>query len=595
MTNPLPLIELKDFSFQYRAQSEPTLKNLNLRINEGERILITGPSGCGKSTLAHVINGIIPHRFPGVFSGEARVCGFDITNDSHPSLTELSRRVGTVLQDPDGQFIGITVAEDIAFSLENQQVPPTKMHEQVRAAANLVGIADKLDSSPQQLSGGQKQRVSLAGVLVEEDLQVLLCDEPLASLDPKSSSHTLDLLDSLYERTGKTLLIVEHRIEEVLNHHIDRVILMSQGRIIADLPPAELLASSLLEDNGIRSPLYVSALKYAKINPAEVKGLENLEKIELTKQQKTQLVEWAAKVPPRTPNPQGELLRVDNLNFRYPQSDPHAPLPRLVVEDVSFSIQKGQILSLCGNNGAGKSTLAKLLCGFEKPSSGEITLNGQEISTWPIARRAKDIGFVLQNPNQMISKPTVFAEVALALQSENISPEELQETVSSTLRVCGLYPYRNWPISALSFGQKKRVTIASIMVRKPKLLILDEPTAGQDWAHYTEIMQFLQKLNELGTSILLITHDMHLALEYTTSTLVLSGSKLIAYRPCSQVLTDSDLCEKAGLKTTSLFTLAEKCGFAEPSVFVDSFLAYDLANRPQNLLERISQGEANGN
>lgn len=591
-----PIIEFKDFSFQYAAQSAPSLKNLNLAIYPGEKVLITGASGCGKSTLVHLINGVIPHRYKGTSTGSLQVCGYEIkstTVSDYPKLNELSKRVGTVIQDPDGQFLGITVAEDIAFSLENQQIPIPEMHKRVLEAASLVKVEDKLEYSPQDLSGGQKQRVSIAGVMVENQLEILLCDEPLASLDPRSSAHTLELIDQLHEQTNKTVVIVEHRVEDVIHRHVDRVIVMSQGEIVSNTSTVKTLERPILEEYGVRSPLYICALRYANVELEKCQNLDSISELQLPSQEAEKVVRWNESVnasrQDKTQTDPAPLLEVTDLSFTYPSFDSESKPNPVVVDKVSFSVNHGEIISICGNNGAGKSTLAKLLCGFENPTSGSIKLGGEDITSWTIARRAKKIGFVLQNPNQMISKPTVSEEVSLALLAQGENQAECKEKVQHTIRICGLYPMRNWPIFALSYGQKKRVTIASIMVQQPDLLIIDEPTAGQDWAHYTEIMEFIRQLNQQNMAIMLITHDMHLALEYTQRTLVLSGAKVLTYTPCAQVLTDPEICEQAAIKTTSLYELANKVRLPQAADFVNNFLIEDRENRPHNLLSRVQR------
>lgn len=257
-----PVISFEDFSFQYRAQKKPTLTGINLNIYPGEKVLIAGPSGSGKSTLAGCINGLNPFSNPGESTGKLIVDGVDAMQSS---IFELSAHVGTVLQDPDGQFIGLTVGEDIAFALENSCTPQDKMHEITKHAAELVGIEHHLDYAPHELSGGQKQRVSLAGVMVDE-VKILLFDEPLANLDPAAGKQAIELIDEIQKKTGTTVLIIEHRLEDVLWRNVDRIVLVNEGTILADMTPDELLSTNLLRDNGIREPLYITAMRYAGID-----------------------------------------------------------------------------------------------------------------------------------------------------------------------------------------------------------------------------------------------------------------------------------------------------------------------------------------
>lgn len=560
-----PVISFKDFSFQYRAQKKPTLTGIDLDIYPGEKVLIAGPSGSGKSTLAGCINGLNPFSNPGESTGSLMVDGVDAM---HSSIFELSAHVGTVLQDPDGQFIGLTVGEDIAFALENSCIPQDKMHEITKHAAELVGIEHHLDYAPHELSGGQKQRVSLAGVMVDE-VKILLFDEPLANLDPAAGKQAIELIDEIQKKTDTTVLIIEHRLEDVLWRNVDRIVLVNEGTILADLTPDELLSTSLLADNGIREPLYVTAMRYAGIDITKEKKPAHADSVVLDESDQEKLRNWVSAQPFSQKEPEGEpLLEVKNVSFGYNKG-------QQTLKNVSLSVRKGEMVSIVGRNGAGKSTFSKLVCGFEDPNQGEIFFEGQDLLKENIRSRAKKIGYVMQNPNQMISKTMIYDEVALGLQKSGKSEEEIRKKVEDTLKICGLYPFRNWPVSALSFGQKKRVTIASVLVQDPKLIILDEPTAGQDFKHYTEIMEFLRGLNEQGVTVIMITHDMHLMLEYTPRALVFSDGQMIADCRASQVLCDPELVARAALKETSLFTLANRCGITPPESFVERFIQED--------------------
>lgn len=565
MAERKPIISFRNFSFQYRAQKRPTLTDIDLEIYPGERVLIAGPSGSGKSTLAGCINGLNPFSNPGACTGTLTVDGVDAP---HSSLFELSAHVGTVLQDPDGQFIGLTVGEDIAFALENSCTPQDEMHAITRHAAELVGIENHLGYAPHELSGGQKQRVSLAGVMVDQ-VRILLFDEPLANLDPATGKQAIELIDEIQKKTDTTVLIIEHRLEDVLWRNVDRIVLVNGGTILADLRPDELLSGSLLAENGIREPLYVTALRYAGVDITPDKHPAHVDSLVLDDTDTRKLRDWFTARPRPAAQPEREpLLEVKGLSFGYQKG-------QQTLRDVSFSIGKGEMVSIVGRNGAGKSTLSKLICGFETPDAGEIFLNGKPLAEENIRRRAQHIGYVMQNPNQMISKTMIYEEVALGLQRSGLTEEQIREKVEATLRVCGLYPFRNWPISALSFGQKKRVTIASVLVLDPELILLDEPTAGQDFRHYTDIMEFLRGLNARGVTVVMITHDMHLMLEYTRRALVFCDGRLIADRTAAAVLCDPALVEQAALKETSLYTLANRCGIAPAQEFVERFIEQD--------------------
>ena len=562
------MIEFKDFSFQYKSQKKPTLHHINLEIKEGEKVLIVGPSGSGKSTLGHCINGLIPFAYPGKKEGKL----FIEENDSEKlDIFSSSKLVGTVMQDADSQFVGLNVGEDIAFSLENNAVDTDKMHEIVKKVANLVGMGEFLEQSPLELSGGQKQDVCMAGVMVDE-APILLFDEPLANLDPATGKLVIELIDKINKTQNKTIIIIEHRLEDVLHRPVDRIVLVNNGEILADCKPEELFATTLLEDNGIRLPLYVQAMKYADVDLSKVKNLADDTDYDL-QDQKEKLVHWYNTNKTDVKKIESApLLTIKDLCFSYDGVKP-------ILDHVSLDVHQGEMISVVGKNGAGKSTLCKCICAFEKADAGTLTFENTDMNDLSVKERADRIGFVLQNPNQMICNTMIFDEAAMGLRNRGISEDKIKEKVENTLKICGLYPFRNWPISALSYGQKKRVTIASILALEPKMIILDEPTAGQDYRRYSEIMEFLKSLNEMGIAIVMITHDMHLMLEYTTRSVVLTGGKKIADATPSEVLGNEALIERANLKKTSLSTLASKAGIEDRIAFIDTFIQHERGHQ----------------
>ena len=534
-------ISFNQFTFQYDAQAEATLKDISFDIAKGEKVLILGPSGSGKSTLAQCLNGIIPNIHKGQAQGQVRIDGQDIFKQS---IYDKSQLVSTVLQDPDGQFIGLTVAEDLAFALENDCADQSEMKDKVALWAERLDLTSLLNHRPQDLSGGQKQRVSLAGVLIDES-PILLFDEPLANLDPKSGQETIDLIDKIHKEVGATTIIIEHRLEDVLYRPVDRILLVNEGELIFNGSPDELLSSTLLLENGIREPLYVTVLRQLGFDTRSAQNLSQLDALDLSDLALPDRV-----LKDKRDSSSDSILKVEGLSVSYGDNP-------AIIEDLSFSLKKGERLAIVGKNGAGKSTLAKALCGFV-PSQGKLTYEGQDISQDSIAERSERIGFVLQNPNQMISQTMIFDEVALGLRLRGIEEAEVEERVHEVLKTCGLYSFRKWPISALSFGQKKRVTIASILVLKPEIIILDEPTAGQDYKTYTDIMNFLDSLQKQGHTIVMITHDMQLMLEYSDRCLVVVEGKVIADDNPVTILNQKGLLESANLKQTSLYTLGQK-------------------------------------
>ncbi|HFQ5433253.1 TPA: ABC transporter ATP-binding protein [Vibrio vulnificus] len=569
-------IEFSNFSFRYESLDKPTLRNINLRIEKGEKIVIIGPSGSGKSTLGQCLNGLIPHAIKGEVSGSLTINGQETATFAMHQFTE---QVGTVLQDTDSQFVGLSIGEDIAFALENQLTANIEMYSLVKATAKMVDLEQMLQRSPHDLSGGQKQRVSLAGILVD-DVDILLFDEPLAALDPKTGKRTIEIIDELHRKTGKTVVIIEHRLEDVLHRHVDRIILMDGGEIMADTTPDELLASPLLAQYGIREPLYLTALKSAGCHLALDDHPSSLSELPLANYQHA-MADWFHQANTTSNHIRSEtLLDVRNLTYSYDGE-------KNALEGVSFNVQRGEFVSILGKNGSGKSTITKLIMGVIEPDDGAMHLNGQDLSELTIFERSQKVGVVMQNPNHMISHHMIFDEVAFGLRNRGWDEQQVNDKVLEVLELCGLSKYRHWPIEALSYGQQKRVTIASILALEPELLMLDEPTAGQDYRNYTSMLSFIEKLNrELGITVVIISHDMHLVLEYTTRSIVIADSQLVADAPMTDVFSNPALLDRANLTTTSLYELATRLNIAETNAFMQHFIDVEKASRLEKTVER---------
>lgn len=567
-SNLSPAIEFKNISFKYASQADINLIDISFSIKQGEKVLIIGASGSGKSTIGKIINGQIPNTFEGDLTGQVLINGEDSANKS---IFDLSLSVGTVLQDTDAQFVGLTVAEDLAFALENDQVDQASMVSSVAVWANTLDLVDLLDLAPQSLSGGQKQRVSIGGVLIDES-PIVLFDEPLANLDPASGLATMELIAKLNQEKELTTVVIEHRLEEALIADFDRVLVIDSGRLLADVSVDTLLRSDLLAQIGVRQPLYLDAFSHAGVNVEDIPHLGRFRPDMVTTGVQDHLSKWladnAVTAPVRADKP---ILVMDHVNFSYDST----PL----ISELNLTINAGDMVSIVGTNGAGKSTLAKLICGFERPDSGRITLFQENLDGLSIKEIADSVGYVMQNPNLMISKNILFDEVASGLVNRGLYEDDadsLAEKVANTLRICGLYPYRNWPISALSYGQKRRATIASILVLDPKVLILDEPTAGQDYKHYTDMMRFIEGLNRhQGITILIITHDMHLIQEYTNRTIVFHDGQVVGDMRPAAVLTDENLMAQAHLAPTSLYDLGQAVAKIETTDFIDRFIQYE--------------------
>lgn len=567
-----PIISFKDFSFQYHSQATPTLQNINVDIYPGEKVLVVGASGSGKSTFANCINGLIPFKTKGNITGELYINNQDATVSC---LHDRSNVVGTVLQDTDGQFIGLTAAEDMAFLLENNCVEQDDMKKNVSYWAEKVGMIEHLNHRPQDLYGGQKQRVSLGGILIHRT-PILILDEPLANLDPATGHETLRLLNNIHEETKSTMIIVEHRLEESLDDTFDRVLLFKDGKIIANTTPSDLLKSSKLKEAGIREPLYCTALKYAEVDVESIDNLANLRDVCMSEYVKFKVKKWIDETSANNDNKYKSepLLELNEVCVQY------SDYSNSVLNNVQLNVYRREMLSIVGHNGAGKSTLAKAICGF-LDITGNIQFCNRGFNQLSISERSEFVGYVMQNPNHMISEKMIYDEVALGLRARGMKESDIKIRVENVLKICGLYAFRNWPIAALSYGQKKRVTIASVLVLNPEIIILDEPTAGQDFYHYNEIMSFLIELNRQGKTIIMITHDMHLLSEYSSRTVVLSKGQVVADTTPVLILNDKKICEIASLRQTSLFEMAEYIGISEPQKLVQLFINHDRKVRRQ--------------
>ena len=546
-----PLIEFKNVTFKYHAQAEPTLHDVSFQIFPGEKVLIAGASGSGKTTLLRLLNGLIPHAYAGDISGQMTLNGRDI---SAQSLFELSLQAGTVLQDADAQFVGLTVAEDIAFALENDQQPVARIKAEVAKWAQRFGLSNRLELAPQMLSGGQKQRTAMAGVLVD-DGKLLLFDEPLASLDPAAGWDAMTMIDQLQADRDLTVVIIEHRIEEVLRANVDRIIVMSEGRIVANDTPTAIIQAGVLPQYGLDEPLYVQLLRRAQVDVAHLPHVADVQKVDVAAHQSAIA---KLRVPVQTTVVQQPQLTLSNVDFSYDQRQP-------LFQNLNLTINRGEIVGIVGKNGSGKTTLSHLLTGFLMPDAGDIRLDGQSVLGQSIKTRAEQVGYVLQNPNHMITKSTVFDEVASGLVLRQVEPAEIEQKVRSVLRLLDLDGMRNWPIGALSFGQKKRVTIAAVLVLSPQILILDEPTAGQDATHTQELLTFLTAINrQEHVTIVMITHDMHLLANFVQRALVVVDGQLLADTTPAELLADEALVQAASLRTTSIYQLASRLQIAHP-------------------------------
>jgi len=555
-----PILELRQVSVKYDAQNEPTLRELNLSVQKGEKILLAGSSGSGKTTLVRLLNGLIPHEFKADVTGEIFING---QNGTEQNVFERSLELGTVLQDSNAQFVGLTTAEDLAFALENDNIVHDKMLEQVQKWAKDLNLLHLLNLSPQVLSGGEKQRVAMAGVLID-DAPILLFDEPLASLDPASGQRMMQLIDRLQAEQNLTVIIVEHRVEEVLRGKVDRVLILDEGKIVIDETPIEALKLNDFAKYGLSTPGYIRLLSQAGIDLKDVEELDQPQKLageQVADKLQQYALEQAKSVHAKTENTQ--LLKIQNLDFAYGKHE--------IFHQLNLTLNQGEITALVGKNGSGKSTLSQVVVGFLAPTNGSIVFNKTDLLALSIKERSAYVGYVAQNPNQMITQVSVFDEVAVGLRLRGEDDEKIHAKVNELLKIADLYSMRNWPVSVLSYGQKKRLTIMAVLALQPEFLILDEPTAGQDLTHANEIMEFVQKLNhDLQISIVLVTHDMTLLQAVAQRAVVLVAGEIIADTTPAELLTNHELVERADLQVTSIAILAERFGIKNVTDLVRS-------------------------
>ena len=539
-------IEIKGLSFRYVRSEVFALKNVDLVVNEGEKLLILGPSGCGKTTLLRCINGLIPHRYRGELLGTVKVFG---ENVAETPIHKISLKVGTVLQDPESQFVGISVEEDVAFGLENLRFSREEMRRLVAESLSVVGLTGMEQRAPHEMSGGQKQKVALAGVLAMRP-SVILFDEPLANLDPASADEILDFMDVLNREYGKTIVIVEHRFEQVLEKGVDKIAVMSDGRVVAYGTPEDIMErADLLVKIGIRLPLYAEVAYQLKKRglwegPLPLSVEETASRLKGSVRAR---IEGKLEVPSEKPD-RKPILEFRDVHYVYPTGVK-------AIRGVDLKIYPGEVVALMGPNGAGKSTLSLLSIGILKPTRGRVLVDGVDTRDATVAQLARTVGIIFQNPNHMLFKNSVEEEIAFGPKNLGYSEEEIERFVEQAMQICDLKRYRGRHPLSLSMGERKRVCIAAALSMNPRLLFFDEPTVGQDHRHSEAFMSYIKRLREKGYTIVIITHNVNLAIEYCQRAVIMVDGKIIADGPTQKVLADEPLLKKARLKPTSITRL----------------------------------------
>jgi energy-coupling factor transport system ATP-binding protein len=525
-------IRVSHLSYTYRARTTPALIDINAEFRPGQVTLIAGASGCGKTTLLRCINGLIPNSYAnGQLAGMVSL--FEQDNATMP-LAQISQVVGTVLQDPEQQIIASQVMNEIAFGLENLALPREQIHERIHKVARFLHIEDLLGRETFRLSGGEKQKVALAGVLAMRP-QALLLDEPLASLDPASGYEALQMLRELAD-SGIAIIIIEHRVEDVLHIQPEHCIYMSAGRITFDGDAAGLVQA--VDWREIKLPARLVMQRLRQTQPAQAATPPALHNI-----------------PVNTP----PLIEFQKVSFQYPDGPE-------VLHDVSFHVRRGDRIALLGPNGAGKTTLVKHAIGLNKPTRGQVLIEGRDSKTLSVAQIARGVGFVFQSPSHMLFAPTVREELAFGPRNIGMDQATITRNVAQALAAVNLPGYEDLPPLSMSFGQQKRVSIASVLTMHPRVLVLDEPSAGQDYANYTHVMNDMVGVGTgAGTdagdgavpsqpyeSVIFITHDLDIAITYANRILLIAEGQVVADDAPPIVLQDRALLERCRVRPTSL-------------------------------------------
>jgi energy-coupling factor transporter ATP-binding protein EcfA2 len=516
-------IEINDLSFTYENRKEPALEKISLNIDSQEFVLLAGASGSGKSTLLKCINGLIPHRYLGEYLGDVKVRNESVSTSR---FLDLSLQVGTVLQEPDKQLVSSIVDDDVAFGPGNLGLPRSEIEHRVKQSLESLGILKLRERSIFTLSGGEKQRLAIADVLAMEP-DILLFDEPLANLD----SNGVKLMQTMFvelHSSGKTIIAAEHRTEEVIRAHPTRVVVIDSGRIVADSRDPSVLVN------------FAGVLKI----PAEyIVKQSRLAERDRTHDYSEPVVEY--------PKVGQELVRVENVSFEYPGGIK-------ALDNVTLSVREGERIALLGNNGAGKSTLALGMIGILKPTSGQMLVMGQDTRNLSTSEIARSVCLVFQNPFSMLFAKTVREELGFGPKNIGLRAEQISRMIPETAKHCSIEHLLDKSPFASSFGEKKRICVGSVLTIVPKCVILDEPTAGQDYHSYSNFMEFIRSLKERVKSFIVITHDPDLAIEYTDRAVVLSGGRVIADGPTRRILADASILSQGAIRETSLIALSRE-------------------------------------
>ncbi|MBS7630672.1 ATP-binding cassette domain-containing protein [Candidatus Bathyarchaeota archaeon] len=537
------IVEVRDLWYRYPGISEPALKGLNLEIEEGEFILLTGPSGCGKTTFCRCLNGLIPHFYNGDLRGEVTINGLSIRENP---INRLATNVGLIFQNPDNQIFALTVEKDVAFGLENLGVEKNEMLKHIDWALDRTGLQEMRQRATYELSGGQKQRLAVASILAMKP-KIIVLDEPTSFLDPMGAEKIFNVLLALNKEDKITIILIEHRID-LAARYVNRVILFNDGRIIDDGPPEKVFSAEESRLAGVGIPKIIQLGKRLRrmgvnLEDLPLDALTFTEKLKekLVNKKISLLVETNTKVN-RIMEDSGNrpIIKVCDISYSYPNGVE-------AIKNISLNISKGEFIAIMGENGAGKTTLVKHFNGLLRPQTGKIFIDGIDSATMSVAALARKVGLVFQNPDDQLFSENVEEEIQFALKNFGFSREIIEKRVNWALNLLDIERYRKSSPFVLSGGERKRVALASVLAWDPDVLVLDEPTIGQDYAQKERLRHFLLQLRSQGKTTVIVTHDVEFVVDSKPRILLMSQGHIIADGPTELVMTDFEMLEKASV------------------------------------------------
>jgi len=572
----LGIIEIRGLTYSYPGSEQPVLREVNLSIDRGEFVLLTGPSGCGKTTLCRCLNGLIPHFYNGKLEGEIKVASLSVPDTP---TSKLAQHVGLIFQNPDNQIFALTVEKDVAFGLENLDYDREEMIKRIDWALEVTGIESLRNRAPYELSGGQKQRLAIASVLAMKP-EIIVLDEPTSFLDPVGAESILQIIDRLNKELNMTIIMIEHRLDLVAPY-LNRIIILDEGRIIHDGPPREVFAFEESKLVGIGVPM-VTKLEYrlreagidlgetALNAPELVEALKRLIQKPRNSVSSTSFYGGILKEEIHGAPDRGAVIEAKDIYFSYPNGVK-------ALNDVSLRVAPGEFLAIMGENGAGKTTLVKHFNGLLRPNEGEVHEDGKNITGMSVASLARKVGLVFQYPDDQLFAESVEEEIAFALRNFGFAKAAIEERVSWVLDLLGLTRYRKASPFTLSGGERKRVALASVLAWDPEVIVLDEPTIGQDYAQKERLRNFLTQLRARGKTIIIVTHDVEFVAECKPRVILMAKGQITADGPAEKVLTELESLKQASVnppEIAKVFLRLSEFGLPKNVINVED--AYDL-------------------